>query len=93
MTRSDITREIIILTGTGGIAGLLLWMAVYLAGPIALLPAAGVLLAGLFWLTRKVRNGVALAERASLACMVAAQAGLLAAVIMRVLPVAVHHIL
>jgi len=93
MTRSDIAREIVILTGTSGIAGLLMWMAVYLAGPVVLLPAAAVLLVALTRLTRPAMHGVVLAERASLAGLLCAQAGLLAAVIMRVLPVVFQHIL
>jgi len=93
MSRSDIAREIVILSGTGAIAGLLMWMALYLAGPLALVPGAAVLLAAIAYLTRRTTRGIVLAERVSLATLLAAQAGLLAAVIVRVIPVVFQHIL
>lgn len=92
MTRKEIGRETVILLGTSGVAGALFWMAVYLAGPIPLLPGAVVLGLALAWVTRHAGHSVVLAERAALAFLVAAQASLLAAVILHVLPVVVRHV-
>lgn len=92
MTRKEIGRDTVILLGTSGMAGALFWMAVYLAGPLPLLPGAVALVLALAWLTRHADHGVALAERAALAGLLAAQASLLAAIVVHVLPVVARHL-
>lgn len=93
MTRKVLGRETVILTGTGGIAGVLFWMGIYLAGPISIIPGAVALLVALALFRRRMTDGQALAERTMMACLLAAQVSLLAAVCIEVLPVVFEHVL
>lgn len=86
MTRKELRIEIIALLGTAILAGLLFWLALYLAGIVMLLPAALVLLVALLLLQRKMRNPQSFAEYAVFAWLLATQASLLIAILMRVLP-------
>jgi hypothetical protein len=93
MTRREIAREIVIVAGTAGLSGTLFWMSVYLAGPIAIVPGAGVLFLALSWFARRMTTPQLVAERTVVACLLAAQASLLTAVILEVLPAFVHGVL
>lgn len=86
MTRKEFAREAVIVAGTGALSGALFWMAVFLAGPIVVLPGAGVLLVALIWFARKMKTAQLVAERTAMACLFAAQASLFVAVVMEVLP-------
>lgn len=92
MTGKEIGRETVILLGTSAMAGVLFWMSVYLAGPFPLVPGAAALALALAWVTRHAGHGVVLAERAAMASLLAAQASLLAAIIVHVLPVVLRHV-
>ncbi|MGH8274285.1 MAG: hypothetical protein ACRES9_08565 [Gammaproteobacteria bacterium] len=86
MTRKELRIEVIALLGTAILAGLLFWLALYLVGIAILLPAALVLFVALAALQRKMRNLQSLAEYAIFAWLLATQAGLLIAILMRLAP-------
>lgn len=93
MTGKDIAREAVIVLGTGAVSGAIFWMGVYLAGPIAILPGAGALFLALASFQRRMSNARLVAERGALACLLAAQTTLLAAVCIEMLPVVARNIL
>lgn len=93
MTHGEIARESVIVGGTVALSGALFWMAIFLAGPIPVFPGAGVLLLALAWSLRRMTSGWRLAERAAVACLFAAQASLLTAVILKVLPAFVRGVI
>lgn len=93
MTHKDIIARAIIAIGAGGIAGILFWMSLYLAGPEALFAGVIALAVGIAWFTRNVHNLGALSERLLIACLIAAQASLLSATILKVVPVVLERVI
>ncbi|MGH8426626.1 MAG: hypothetical protein ACRES7_01415 [Gammaproteobacteria bacterium] len=92
MTRKTLIREIVILTGTTALSGFLFWMAIYLTGALTIIPGALVLFLMLAWYARRMTTLQLVAERTAFACLIAAQASLLAAVAVEVLPTFLHGI-
>lgn|GEM_PF-2415147 len=91
MTHKIILTRAVTAIGTGGITSILFWMSLYLAGPEALLVGAIALAVGIAWFTRGVESLWALSERLLVACLIAAQASLLSAVILQVVPVVLER--
>ena len=77
--------------GTGGIAGILFWMSLYLAGPEALLAGAVALAVAIAWFTRKAESLWAMSEHLLVACLIAAQASLFSAIVLKVIPVVLER--
>ena len=93
MAQQTLAARIITISGTGTIAALLFWMALYILGPLILVVNVVALAIGIAWLTRHTRNGWGLAERVLIASLVAGQAGLIVAMLIRVAPVVAKHAL
>lgn len=93
MAQQSTASRIITISGTGSIAALLFWMALYTIGPMILIVNVVALVPASALLTRHARHGWLLAERLLIACLVAAQAGLIVAMLIRLAPVAAKHIL
>lgn len=91
MTRRNWIKEAMILLCTAGIAVLLLWMALYTAGAMMCVPGAVVLFVSLLRFRPRMTSPLLLMERGVLACLIAAQASLLSAIILRVLPSLIHQ--
>ncbi len=81
------------MAGAGGIAGILFWMSLYLAGPEALFAGVIALIAGTVWFTRDARSIWMLTEGLLIACLIAAQASILLAAILKIVPVVLNHAL
>ena len=93
MVQQPLAARIIIISGTAAIAALLFWMALYVLGPLVLVVNVAALAVAIAWLTRHAMNGWILAERVLIASLVAGQAGLIVAVLVRVAPVVAKHAL
>jgi len=93
MRKKVLAARLIVVGGTGSTAALLFWMAIYMVGPLVLVANVIALAIGIAWLTRKIEDGWALAERTLVACIVAGQAGLIVAMLIRVAPVVAKHAL
>lgn len=93
MAKRALASKLVTLAGAATIASLLFWMALYLIGPAILIVNVVVLLAGIPWFTRHFSDGWTLAERAIIACIVSAQAGLVVATLVRIAPVVAKHAL
>lgn len=91
MTHKLIIAKVITVIGAGGIAGILFWMSLYLAGPEALFAGVIALAGGIAWFTRDVHSIWALSERLLIACLIAGQASLLSAAILEVVPVVLER--
>jgi len=87
MAQKHIIPKVVTLIGAGGTAATLFWMSLYLVGSEALFAGAIALAIGIPWLTRGVHSVWALTERLLVACLLAAQASLLLAAILKVIPV------
>lgn len=85
--------KVLTLAGAATMASLLFWMALYLIGPAILIVNVAVLLVAIPWFTRHFADGWMLAERAIIACIVSAQAGLVVATLVRIAPVVAKHAL
>jgi hypothetical protein len=68
-------------------------MALYILGPQVLVVNVIALAIGIAWLTRHADNGWLLIERTSIAGLIAGQAGLIVAMLIRVAPVVAKHVL
>ncbi len=86
MTRGNWIKEILILLSTAGIAALLFWMAFYTAGAMMCIPGAIVLFVALVYLRPRMKSLQLLAEHGVFACLLAAQASLLSAILLHVVP-------
>lgn len=94
MANKSIASRILVPAGTGSIAAVLFWMALYLAGPEALFAGVIALAAAIAWLTRRgIDSTWTLTERLFIACLVAAQASLLSAALLEVVPVVLDRAL
>lgn len=93
MAQTTLSYKIITLVGAGSIASVLFWMALYLAGPEALIAGVIALVAGIAWLTRGARSVWALVEGSIIACLVAGQASILLAALVKIMPVVLSHAL
>lgn len=93
MRKKALAAKLIVVGGTGSTAALLFWMAIYMVGPLVLVANVIALAIGIAWLTRKIEDGWALVERTLVACIVAGQAGLIVAMLIRVAPVVAKHAL
>lgn len=87
MAQKYLIAKTVTLIGGGGIAGILFWMSLYLAGPEALFAGVIVLITGLAWFTRDAHSIWALTEGSLIACLIAAQASVLLAAILKIVPV------
>ena len=87
-----LTRAITVI-GTGGIASILFWMSLYLAGPEALLAGAIALAVGIAWFARKAEGLWEMSEHLLIACLIAAQASLFSAIVLTVVPVVLERAL
>lgn len=83
----------IMAMGAGSIAAILFWMSLYLAGPVVLFPGVAALAVAGFWLTRRVDGLWALSERLLIAGLIAAQASLLSAAFMEVVPIVLERVI
>ncbi len=92
MTRKALVTEIVAVAGTAFLASLLLWLSLYLGGILMLLPAVVVLIFTLALLQHKMRNLQSLAEYAVFAWLLATQASVVVAILIRVLPSLGRHI-
>lgn len=93
MAQEKLSYKVVTLAGAGGIAGILFWMSLYLAGPEALIAGVIALVAGIAWLTRGSRSVWALVEGSIIACLIAGQASVLLAAIMTIVPVVLSRAL
>lgn len=93
MAKKSLIAKIVIVSGVSIIAGLLFWMALYMLGPPILLVNVVVLPFAMAWFTRHCTDGWVLVERMLVAAIVAGQAGLVAAILIRVAPVVAKHAL
>ncbi len=93
MRKKALAGKLIVVGGTGATAALLFWMAIYMVGPLVLVANVIALGIGIAWLTRRIEDGWALVERTLVACIVAGQAGLIVAMLIRVAPVVAKHAL
>ncbi len=93
MAKQALAAKLITIGGAGASAALLFWMALYILGPLVLVANVIALAIGIAWLTRNVDDGWVLAERTLIASLVAGQAGLIVALLIRVAPVVAKHAL
>jgi hypothetical protein len=93
MAQQKLVARFITLGGVGAIAALLFWMALYILGPLVLVVNVVALAIGIAWLARHAEDGWVLAERVFIAGLVAGQAGLIVAVLVRIAPVVAKHAL
>lgn len=92
MAEKKLPSRVITLTGGGSIATLLFWMALYLAGLVTLLVGAGTLLVTAALLSRGAHSVWTLTERFLISSLMAAQASLLVAAIIRLAPLVAKHV-
>jgi hypothetical protein len=78
--------EIFTLSGAMMLTGLLLWISVYIVGIVMLIPAAAAWLVFLVLFGKRMQTPKLLAEYGLVSGLLAAQIGILIAILMRVLP-------
>ena len=93
MAKQALAAKLVTIGGAGSAAALLFWMALYILGPQVLVVNVIVLAIGIAWLTRHAGNGWLLVERTMIAGLIAGQAGLIVAMLIRVAPVVAKHVL
>lgn len=93
MAQTTIVSRVVVASGAGAIASILFWMSLFLAGPEALFAGAITLAVAIAWVTRGTRSAWALGERLLIACLIAGQASLLSAAILKVVPVVLERVL
>ena len=93
MAQKHIIPKVVTLIGAGGTVAILFWMSLYLAGSEALLAGVIALALGIPWFTRGAHSVWALTERLLIACLLAAQASLLLAAVLQIVPVMLDRVI
>lgn len=86
MIRKMLITEIFTISGTMILAGLLLWISIHMVGPVMLIPTAVAWLVFLVLFAKRMRTPKLLAEYGLVSSLLAAQVGILVAIVMRLLP-------
>lgn len=90
MTRKLLITEAITLSAATVLDGLLLWMSLFIAGMLMLIPAAVAWLIFLAAFSKRMRTPRLFAEYGLVSCLLAAQVSLVIAIVMRVFPSLMH---